>query len=188
MTIVSTATGAQVTCARNHGEPELARRTRLFLLIIASCALWAFPAAAHVGFVKRQVELAGAIELTLRTPHGCNGSPTLRLRMRLPRAVTSARPQNKEGWTISQSGEGGAREVIWSGRLPDKQTGLFPLTIELDGSAKAGETLFFPVVQECETGVSRWIDTKGALDGEAQDGSHDEATSPAPSIRLLPRK
>ena len=166
----------------------MARRPWLFLLIIASCALWAFPAAAHVGFVKRQVELAGAIELTLRTPHGCNGSPTLRLRMRLPRAVTSVRPQRKEGWTISQSGEGGAREVIWSGRLPDKQTGLFPLTIELDGSAKAGETLFFPVVQECESGVSRWIDMKGAPDGEAQDGAHDEATSPAPSIRLLPRK
>ena len=166
----------------------MARRPKVFLSVFASCALWAFPAAAHVGFVKRQVELAGAIELTLRTPHGCNGSPTLRLRMRLPRAVTSARPQRKEGWTTSQSGEGGAREVIWSGRLPDKQTGLFALIIELDGSVKAGETLFFPVVQECETGVARWIDMKGAPDGEAQDGAHDEATSPAPSIRLLPRK
>ena len=166
----------------------MARRSGLFLSLLGCCLLVASPVAAHVGFTKRQVALAPGIELTLRVPHGCDGSPTLRLRMRLPRAVTSVRPQRKEGWTISQSGEGGAREVIWSGRLPDKQTGLFPLIIELDGSAKAGETLFFPVVQECESGVSRWIDMKGAPDGEAQDGAHDEATSPAPSIRLLPRK
>jgi len=42
------------------------------------------------------------------------------------------------------------------------------------------------VVQECAKGVSRWIDIKGAeTQGEER---HDESSSPAPAIKLLPPK
>ena len=146
-------------------------------------------AAAHVGFVKRQVPLARTIESALSVPHGCDGSPTLRVRMRLPRAVLAVRPQPKQGWTISMTGEGNAREIAWAGRLPAHETGVFALAIDLDASVKAGDVLYFPVVQECETGVSRWIDVKGkpSADMSPPDES-DESSSPAPSIRLLPGK
>ena len=140
----------------------MAQRPGLFLSLLPCCLLFAAPVAAHVGFIKRQVPLAASMDLTLRVPHGCEGSPTLRLRMRVPRAVASVRPQPKEGWTVAQSGEGGAREVIWSGNLPDKQTGEFSFTITFDATAKAGDTIHFPIVQECTKGVSRWIDIKGA--------------------------
>jgi len=164
----------------------MAHRPGLFLSLLVCGLLPASPASAHVGFAKRQVALAPSLELTLRVPHGCEGSPTLRLRMRLPRAVASVRPQPKEGWTVAQTGEGGAREVIWSGNLPDKQTGEFSFTMTLEASAKAGDTIHFPVVQECAKGVSRWIDIKGA---EAQgEERHDESSSPAPAIKLLPPK
>ena len=164
----------------------MAHRPGLFLSLLAFGLLHAAPASAHVGFAKRQVALAPSLELTLRVPHGCEGSPTLRLRMRLPRAVVSVRPQPKEGWTVAQTGEGGAREVIWSGNLPDKQTGEFSFTMTLEASAKAGDTIHFPVVQECAKGVSRWIDIKGAeTQGEER---HDESSSPAPAIKLLPPK
>ena len=164
----------------------MAHRPGLFLSLLAFRLLSAAPVWAHVGFAKRQIALAPSVELTLRVPHGCEGSPTLRLRMRIPRAVASVRPQPKEGWTIAQTGEGGAREVIWSGNLPDKQTGEFSFTMTFEASAKAGDTIHFPVVQECARGVSRWIDIKGA---EAQgEERHDESNSPAPAIKLLPPK
>ena len=145
-------------------------------------------ASAHVGFVKRQVPAAPAMDLTLRVPHGCNGSPTVRLRMRVPKAVTAVRPAQKPGWTVAVSGEGASREIAWSGRLPATQTGEFSFSIDLDAAAKPGEVIYFPVVQECETGVSRWIDVKGRPSADAPPSDdHDESTSPAPSIRLLPR-
>ena len=164
----------------------MTRRSGLFLSLFACGLLPAAPVWAHVGFAKRQVVLAPSVELTLRVPHGCDGSPTLRLRMRLPRAVASVSPQPKDGWTVAQTGEGGAREVIWSGNLPDKQTGAFSFTMTIEASAKAGDTIHFPVVQECAKGVSRWIDIKGA---EAQgEERHDESSSPAPAIKLLAPK
>jgi len=165
------------------------RRLNSLTLLAAALALAATPASAHVAFVKRQVPLASTVESMLRVPHGCNGSPTVRLRMRLPKAVTAIRPQPKEGWSVSVSGEGGAREVAWSGNLPAKQTGEFPFAMDLDASVKAGDILFFPLVQECEKGVARWIDVKGRPSADApEEEQHDDATSPAPSIRFLPRK
>ena len=164
----------------------MAHRPGLFLSLLAFGLLPTAPASAHVGFAKRQVALAASLDLTLRVPHGCDGSPTLRLRMRIPRAVASVRPQPKEGWAIAQTGEGGAREVIWSGNLPDKQTGEFSFSITFEASAKVGDTIHFPVVQECAKGVSRWIDIKGE---EAQgEERHDESSSPAPAIKLLSPK
>jgi uncharacterized protein YcnI len=41
--------------------------------------------------------------------------------------------------------------------------------------------LYFPVVQECEQGVSRWIDIPAA--GNAAH-SHD-SKSPAPGVKLM---
>ncbi len=159
--------------------------------VVIAAGLIAAPAqvAAHVGFVKRQIPVAASVETQLRTPHGCNGSPTVRLRMRLPKTVTAARPHPKPGWSISMSGEGVAREVIWTGRLPANQSADFPISFDLDASVRPGDVLYFPVVQECEAGVLRWIDMKGRPSAETPDGEpDDESTSPAPSIKLLPRR
>ena len=73
--------------------------------------------------------------------------------------------------------------------MPANETGVFPLVMDLDASAKAGDVIYFPVVQECETGVSRWIDVKGKPSADMSPADEDdESSSPAPSIRLLPRK
>ena len=167
----------------------MAWRPGLFLSLTSLSLILASPAAAHVAFIKRQIPLTASIDLTLRVPHGCEGSPTLRLRMRIPRAVASVAPQPKEGWTVAQTGEGAAREVIWSGNLPDKQTGEFSFALTLEATMKAGDTIHFPVVQECAKGVSRWIDIKGAQAHEAPgEDRHDDGVSPAPAIKLAPPK
>ncbi|MBX9740794.1 MAG: DUF1775 domain-containing protein [Beijerinckiaceae bacterium] len=159
------------------------------VVLIGSLGLVSFPVSAHVSFVRRQIPRADTIDATLRVPHGCKGSPTLRVRMRLPRTVLTVTPRAGAGWSVESSGEGGAREIIWSGRLSDRQTGEFAFAFTLAPNAKAGDVLFFPVVQECEVGVERWIDMKGKPSADSSGSEpHDEATSPAPSIRLLPGK
>ena len=158
-------------------------------VVVTALGMGSTMAAAHVGFTMRQVPLALTIDAVLRVPHGCNGSPTLRLRMRVPKAVTGVRAQPKEGWTITLTGEGAMREVAWSGALPASQTGDFAVSMDIDASVKPGEIVFFPLVQECERGSLRWIDVKGSPSADApDDGNHDESTSPAPSIRFLTRK
>lgn len=165
------------------------RRLAQMGLVAALAAASILPASAHISFEIRQAPLAPTIDAMLRIPHGCNGSPTLRLRMRIPAAVTAVRPAAKDGWTITQSGQGAAREIAWSGRLPDKQRGEFHFAMDLDSSVKPGQVIHFPVVQECETGILRWIDVTGKASADASETEEtDETSSPAPSIRILPRK
>ena len=47
---------------------------------------------------------------------------------------------------------------------------------------KPNSMLYFPVVQECEQGVSRWIDIP--KDGEAHGHG---SKSPAPGVKLMPK-
>ena len=53
----------------------------------------------------------------------------------------------------------GVKEVVWSGgKLADDNYDEFIVATYLTGGLKPNTTLYFPVVQECEQGVSRWID------------------------------
>ena len=53
----------------------------------------------------------------------------------------------------------GVKEVVWSGgKLPDDNYDEFVISTFLTDGLKPNTTLYFPVVQECEQGVSRWIE------------------------------
>ena len=58
----------------------------------------------------------------------------------------------------------------------------FVISTFLTGSLKPNTTLYFPVVQECEQGVSRWID----IPPEGSAHTHD-SKSPAPGVKLMPK-
>ena len=48
---------------------------------------------------------------------------------------------------------------MWSGgKLPDDNYDEFVISTFLTDGLKPNTMLYFPVVQECEQGVSRWID------------------------------
>ena len=51
----------------------------------------------------------------------------------------------------------------------------------LSGSLKPNTTLYFPVVQDCEQGVSRWID----VPAEGQAGHGEGSKTPAPGLKLI---
>lgn len=158
------------------------------MVLGGSCALLlaALPAAAHVTFATQEAAAGDTFEVNLKVPHGCNGSPTLRLRVRIPKGILEAKPQAKPGWKelLVDGKGGGPGEIAWHGRLPDKETGEFVFSARAAADIKPGTILHFPVVQECEKGVERWIDTKSK--GGTGHGPDDD--SPAPAIRILPKR
>lgn len=164
--------------------------TRVAMAAVVLTGLATVPAFAHVTLETKQAPVGSYYKAVFKVPHGCAGSATLKVRVRVPEGVISVKPQPKVGWTLETvKGQyaqpytvhgaeitAGVKEVIWSGKLLDDNYDEFVFQAYLAAPGlKAGETLFFPVVQECEKGVERWIDTTTPSD------------KPAPSLKLLPK-
>lgn len=156
-------------------------------------AMAAAPAAfAHVTLETRQAPAGSSYKAVLKVPHGCEGSPTVRIRVQIPDGVIGVKPQPKPGWEVAivkgrlahpvQDSHGnmvteGVREVIWSGgRLPDEHYDEFALNLKLPNAPDT--TLYFPTVQDCEKGVSRWIEIP------EEGRSAADYSKPAPALRL----
>lgn len=157
------------------------------------------PAYAHVTLETRQTPVESSYKAVFRVPHGCKGSPTVALRVRIPEGVIGVKPQPKAGWTLKTvrgdyvksytlygaQVSSGVKEVSWAGGpLPDDNYDEFVFMAYLSGALAPNTTLYFPVVQECEKGVERWIDVPQAGETAVPD-SH--AGSPAPGLKLLPK-
>ncbi|MGY8633935.1 YcnI family protein [Bradyrhizobium sp. 14AA] len=168
---------------------------RTWLIVLG--ALAATPASAHVFLEGKQAAVGGSYKAVFAVPHGCAGSPTIKVRVQIPEGVIAVKPMPKAGWTIDvvegkyaseydyhgNKLSSGVKEVAWSGgKLADKNYDEFVLSTFLTDGLKANTTLYFPVVQECETGVSRWIE----IPAEGAGHSH-EGKSPAPGVKLLPK-
>lgn len=165
--------------------------------LILMAALAASSAAAHVYLEGKQATVGASYKAVFAVPHGCSGSPTVKIRVQVPEGVIAVKPMPKAGWNVDVV-EGqyasaydyrgnkltsGVKEVVWSGgKLPDHNYDEFAVSSFLTDSLKPNTTLYFPVVQECEKGVSRWIEipTEGAAH------SHEDK-SPAPGVKLLPK-
>lgn len=145
-------------------------------------------AFAHITLANPQAAAGSYYKAVFNVPHGCKGSATLKIRVRIPDGVIAVKPQPKAGWKIDII-EGaypkaytlhgaqitsGVREVAWTGKLPDAYFDDFVFQAYLTSDMPAGAKVYFPVVQECEKGVDRWIDTKEPSD------------MPAPHLTLLP--
>lgn len=169
-------------------------QTRAFAIMATAWAASALvaPASAHVTVQPVEASANSYAHLTFTVPHGCDGSATRELRVRLPDGILSAKPQMKPGWTVeiktrklnaAVTGPHGkpvtevVDEVSWrGGPLPDNLYDTFGLIVRLPD--KAGQVLYFPVVQACEQGVSRWIEIPAS--GQGADGLR----LPAPAVRL----
>jgi hypothetical protein len=150
----------------------------------------ALPAAAHIVLAEPSAAPGAYYAGFFRVSHGCDGSPTTSLRIEVPAAIMSAKPQPKPGWTLKVEnaplakpvpGEGGAMltervsAVTWTGRLGAEEFDQFGLMVKLP----SGEgPIYFPAVQTCEKGETRWTDIPAA--GQAW---HD-VPHPAPVLDL----
>jgi uncharacterized protein YcnI len=152
----------------------------------------ALPAAAHIVLAEPSASPGAYYAGFFRVSHGCGASPTIALRIEIPAAIMTAKPQPKPGWTLSVEkaalakpvpGEGGAMltervtAITWKGRLGAEEFDQFGVMVKLP----AGEgPLYFPAVQTCESGEARWTDIPAP--GQAW---HD-VPHPAPVLQLSP--
>jgi periplasmic copper chaperone A len=171
-------------------KPPMTRT--LAILLTAAGALAAAPAAAHITLERTQAAPGTFYKAVLAVPHGCAGSATVRLAVHIPDGVVTVKPMPKPGWTVDvvrgpygrsykvMHGEvsEGAREISWRGHLDDAYYDEFVFTAYLAATLPEGP-LYFPTVQECDTGSTRWEDIPAA----GQDAHTLKA--PAPMVRLV---
>jgi uncharacterized protein YcnI len=162
--------------------------------VLTAALLAASPAGAHVFLEGKQAAVGADFKAVFVVPHGCSGSPTVKLRVQIPEGVIAAEAKPVAGWNV-ETVKGkyaneydyrdarvseGIKEVAWSGgKLPDKTRQEFVIETHLASSLKPNTTLYFPVVQECEQGVSRWIE----IPPDGAPHSH-EGKWPAPGVKL----
>jgi periplasmic copper chaperone A len=165
-------------------------------ILTAAAVLALPPARAHVTLESRQAAIGTAYEAVFVVPHGCSGSATVKLRVQIPEGVIATDAKPTAGWNVetirskyadAYDYQGaklseGITEVDWSGgRLPDKTRETFVVETFLTAALKPNTTLYFPVVQECEQGISRWIEIP------VDDAHPHESKWPAPGVKLLPK-
>ncbi len=149
---------------------------RRFVLLAAAASVAALAvggtALAHIDPDPAQAQAGSRLTIGFTIEHGCEGSPTVQIDMRLAEGVTDPVPEPVDGWTPSVD----ADVVTYvGGPLPDDEEGTFEITMTMP--ATVDTSIFFPIVQRCEVGEIRWIGLPTA--------SGDEPVEPAPAVRLI---
>ena len=178
------------TPSRRRGR--IARRCAVAATVAAVTApfLVAGTAGAHVSPQDPEAPSGGYFTTAFKVGHGCDGSPTTKVAIKMGDGVTSVKPQPVAGWTLSTTireldppiDNHGTQitetvdEVIWEGGpLPDDELQMFWISMKMP-EGDAGTAVEFPVVQTCETGETAWIEP--VVEGE------EEPEHPAPAVVL----
>jgi uncharacterized protein YcnI len=153
-------------------------------------------ASAHVTLEVSEAQVSSTYKAVLRVGHGCEGSPTVAIRVQIPEGMIAVKPMPKPGWELATKVEPyaqpvkyfedtlteGVKEIAWTGgKLPDEWYDEFVFRGRLPADG-AGTTIYFPVVQECEIGVHRWIEIP------AEGKTADDYDEPAPGLTLTPQE
>ena len=148
---------------------------RRLAVLVAVCAggalMLSSTAAAHIDPEPTEAQAGSTLSVGFTVEHGCEGSPTTQLDMRLPDGVVDASPDPIDGWDGSMDGN---VVTFVGGPLPDDVEGTFSVTMTLP--ATPDTTIYFPFVQRCEVGEIRWI----GIPNEPGD----ELAEPAPALLL----
>ncbi len=131
----------------------------------------AAPASAHATLTATTTSAGAEAVLRLSIEHGCDGSPTTAVAVRLPEGIADAAPTSDPRWEAAIEGE----TVVFRAKrpLPDGQ----PVTAELTATLpETPGTLVFPTVQTCAEGELAWLEA--VPDGEDADALE----LPAPTL------
>ncbi|GAA1828796.1 YcnI family protein [Microlunatus capsulatus] len=151
-------------------------------------------ASAHVSLSADTTAAGSYAVLTVAVPHGCDGSPTTGVAVRLPAGINTVTPTVHPGWTVAERSEQlpepvttahgtvlteRVSEVVWTARTPlaEGLRDTLSLQVPLPEDA-AGRTLVFPTVQTCAEGETAW--TQVAAEG--QDPETLERPAPAVTV------
>lgn len=139
-------------------------------LLILSAA----PASAHVTITPTTTAAGSTTLLRVEMPHGCVGSATTELAVRMPEGVSELSATDSERWSVEIAGD----SVTFStdSPLPDGLRDQVGFSVRLPD--EAGGELVFPVVQRCQKGEAAWTEV-------AEDETDREALDwPAPVLTV----
>ena len=153
-------------------------------------------AEAHVTIDVPRAPAGSSQKLAFRVGHGCDGSATRLISVRMPAGLRGAKPMPKPGWAITVRRAALAQpyeshghrvddevaEVTWTARnegdwLPDAYYDEFVLRAQLPDAAGP---LWFKVRQVCERGETDWADVP------ASGTSTRDLKAPAALLEVLP--
>lgn len=151
-----------------------------------------FAANAHVGVDPTETAAGAYTVLAFGVPHGCGESPTTRLTFTMPDGIDRVTPTVNPNWTIEKvvqqldepkADSHGANitervaQVVYTAvtPLPSDLRDVIELSLQLPEDA-AGETLVFPVLQECTDGSTDW--------SEVAESGAAEPEHPAPTVTV----
>lgn len=129
---------------------------------------------AHVTLLDQVAAAGTGYRAVLRVGHGCEGAPTVGMRVTIPEGFNGAQPMVKPGWKVStrigklavpyvahgSTFTEGVQEIMWTVNsaaeaLPDAHYDEFVLRGTTP--SKPGP-LWFKVVQLCEKGANNWVE------------------------------
>jgi periplasmic copper chaperone A len=167
-------------------KTRVAATTGALILALAGSA------GAHVTANPGEAPSDGYATVNFEVPHGCEESPTTQVRIQIPPSVPSVTPSVHPLWNVATK-EGkkdkvelhgetitrGVSEVTYTAKQPLPPDLLDSFAISLKFPAgEDGESVYFPTIQRCEKGQTRWIQIP------AEGESPEELEEPAPAVVL----
>lgn len=160
--------------------------------VIGFSALAAAPALAHVTITPDEGAAGEYTVGTFSVGHGCEGSPTTSVTIKIPAELNSVTPTLNPNWVVKKNivaldqpvKDAHGNEitervdtVVYSAKTPleDGFRDTFALSFQVPDAA--GKTLAFPTLQKCVKGQTDWVEV-------AAEGA-EEPEHPAPAFAVL---
>lgn len=151
----------------------------------------ALAASAHVSVSADKTTAGSYALLTFGVPHGCDGSSTTKVAIKIPEQINAVTPTVNPNWTVEKvkialatpitDSHGNqiterVDQVVYTAKtpLPDGYRDALVLSTQIPDVA--GETLTFPTVQTCEVGETAWVEVAAA--------GAEEPEHPAPAFEV----
>jgi uncharacterized protein YcnI len=163
-------------------------------LAAATLAMSSTLALAHATLGVTQAAPNTSYRGIVQINHGCGEAATTRVSVTIPEGMIGARPMPKPGWTLTTT-KGpyakaypyfhadlteGVKTITWSGgSLPGDQFDEFIFTARITDTFQPGQTVYFPIQQDCATGGYNWAQIPAA----GQDAH--ALKEPAPGVRII---
>ncbi|KZC94315.1 MULTISPECIES: YcnI family protein [Clavibacter] len=134
-------------------------------------------ASAHVELDASSTAPAALSVLTFAVGHGCEGSATTALAIRVPADVQAVKPTLMPGWSVAEQEAADGTTVTYTADqpLPDALRATVQIEALLPVGGAAGDVVAFPTLQTCVQGSTDWADLPAA---------GVEPDHPAPAITL----
>lgn len=177
--------------------PAFLRRTLTAAAATGAAAVLILTAAAgasaHVGVTPDKTAANSYALLTFGIPHGCEEFGTIKVAITLPAELNDAQPTVNPNWTVEKVTEQLAEpkkladgtsitkrtsQIVYTAKAPLEHELRDVLVLSVKLPDAAGSTLYFPTLQQCETGQTDWSE----IPKDGQDPHSLKA--PAPSITI----